>query len=48
MFENTKDAAREVYEVMFQNGWYSLEEEDSNKINQKIDEMTQQLKELPE
>lgn len=48
MFEDTKDAAREVYQVMFRHGWYSLEEEDINKINQKIQEMTQELTQLPE
>lgn len=48
MFEDTKDAAREVYQVMFRYGWYSLEEEDTNKINKKIEEMTQELSQLPE
>lgn len=48
MFDDTKDAARELFQMMFRYGWYSLEEEDINKINQKMEEMEKELSQLPE
>ena len=32
MFEDTKDAARELYNLMFQYGWYTIEEAEEQKI----------------
>ncbi len=46
LFEDTKDMARELYEVMFQNGWYELEEAATDKINQKITDMEKELNQL--
>lgn len=43
LFEDTKDAAREIYNLMFQNGWYTIETAEDNKINQKITCFEQQL-----
>ncbi len=48
LFEDTKDAAREVYETMFEAGWYQLEEEKTDKINEAITKMEKQLHQLPE
>ena len=46
LFEDTKDAAREAYNLMFKNGWYTLEEADEQKVNDKINCFTQTLTEL--
>ena len=48
LFEDTKDAAREVYETMFEAGWYQLEEATTDKINEAITKMEKQLHQLPE
>ena len=44
--EDTKDAARELYNLMFQNGWYSIEVAQEQKINEKINSFNQKLVEL--
>ena len=36
MLEDSKDMARELYNLMFKNGWYSLEEIDNTKLDNKI------------
>ena len=41
MFEDTKDIARECYNLMIEYGWYSLEEAEANKVNEKINCCTQ-------
>lgn len=46
MLEDSKDMARELYNLMFENGWYTLEEVDDNKINDKINCFEQKLVEL--
>lgn len=46
LFEDTKDAARECYNLMFQNGWYTLEEAEEQKVNEKINSFTQELTEI--
>lgn len=46
IFTETKNAAREIYNTMFQNGWYSLEKSEENKITQKCNELTQKLNQL--
>ena len=46
LFEDTKDAARECYNLMFQNGWYTLEEAEENKVSKKIDCFNKKLQEL--
>ena len=34
-FKEISSLQREVYELMFQNGWYALEKIDNTKINEK-------------
>ena len=37
---------RETYELMFRNGWYKLETAPTNKINEKYNELNQELIDL--
>lgn len=46
LLEDTKDAAREAYNLMFQYGWYTLEEAEEQKVNDKINCLEQKLTEL--
>ena len=46
LFEDTKDAAREIYNLMFQNGWYTLEEAEENKVTEKVNCFNQKLSDL--
>lgn len=46
MFTDTKDMAREAYNLMFQNGWYSLEEAEANKVMSKQNDCTLKMKQL--
>jgi len=46
LFEDTKDAARECYNLMFQYGWYTLEEAEDQKVTDKINCFKQQLTDL--
>ena len=46
LFEETKRAAHEVYELMFQYGWYTLEKAETQKIDQKYQELTQKISQL--
>ena len=48
MFNNISKLQRDVYEVMFQKGWYSLEEAPENKINQKYNMLTTEYNDLDE
>lgn len=48
LFEDTKDMARELYDAMFQRGWYELEEAEAKDINEKIETFTKEMRELPE
>lgn len=43
MLEDSKDMARELYNLMFKNGWYSLEEIDNTKLDNKINTLEQKL-----
>lgn len=43
MLEDSKDMARELYNLMFKNGWYSLEEIDNTKLDDKINSLEQKL-----
>ncbi|MFT4412911.1 spore coat protein [Fredinandcohnia humi] len=36
IFNETQDCQRELYNLMFKNGWYKLEKEDSQKVQQKL------------
>lgn len=48
MFNNISKLQRNVYEIMFQKGWYTLEEAEENKINQKLNMLTQEYNDLDE
>lgn len=46
MFDEYSNLQREVYELMFQNGWYSVEKVESNKINEKYQMLSKEFNEL--
>ena len=46
MFDEYANLQREVFEVMFKKGWYSLETADSNKINTKYRTLKQEYTDL--
>lgn len=46
MFKDVKDAQRDLYNLMFKKGWYSLEKAEQQKINEKLTEMNGKLNEL--
>ena len=48
MFNNISKLQRDVYEVMFQKGWYCLEEAEETKINQKLNMLTTEYNDLDE
>lgn len=45
-FERIISLQREVYELMFRKGWYSLEKVEDNKISNKYQMLSQELNEL--
>lgn len=45
-FLNISTMQREVYELMFQNGWYILEKAENNKIQKKQQTLNQELNDL--
>lgn len=46
IFNALKEAARDAYNLAFKNGWYKLEEENPNKVSQKLQELNQKFNEL--
>lgn len=46
IFDDTKKAAREAFEMAFKKGWYSLEEAEETKITEAYDNANKQVKEL--
>lgn len=46
LFEDTKDMSRDIYNLMFEKGWYQLEKAEDKKINEKISSFTKQLSDL--
>lgn len=46
IFTETKNSQRELYNMMFKKGWYSLEKSEENKITQKCNELSQKLNQL--
>lgn len=46
MFSNFDNLQREVYQLMFRKGWYTIEKADDNKITQKYDLLNQELTDL--
>lgn len=46
MFDNYIKLQREVYELMFRNGWYSLEKAETQKISGKVQMLSQEITDL--
>lgn len=46
IFTETKNAQRELYNMMFKKGWYSLERAEENKVNEKCNALSQRLDQL--
>lgn len=46
MFDNYIILQREVYEIMFRKGWYSLEKVEVQKINNKFQILNQEISDL--
>ena len=46
MFDNIKNLQREVYELSFKKGWYTLEKADENKITEKYNMLNQEYNDL--
>lgn len=46
MFNEIKSFQRDVYELMFRNGWYELEKAETNKINEKYNKLQKEFTEL--
>ena len=46
LFTETKGMARDLYDMMFECGWYSLEKTEKNKINETLSEMETNLNQL--
>jgi spore coat protein CotF len=46
MFVECKNNARQLYDLMLQNGWYKLEQAEQQKITQKSTELSGRLQEL--
>ena len=45
-FEKISMLQAEIFEVLFQNGWYTLEKAEDKKITQKYDEYNQKKEQL--
>ena len=41
-----KDTQRKLFELVFKNGWYTLEQAEQKKIDEKITELNTKLEEL--
>ncbi|HPE15204.1 MAG TPA: spore coat protein [Bacilli bacterium] len=46
MFNGTKETVRELYTIMFQNGWYSLECASNKNLKDKTADMENKISEL--
>lgn len=46
MFQEISKLQREVYEIMFRHGWYSMEKAEQQKIEQKIQMLRQEIQSL--
>lgn len=48
VFDNLINLQRKTYELMFKNGWYSLEEAEDAKIIEKLSTLTTEYNDLDE
>ena len=46
IFDTLIEMQRETFNIMFRNGWYKLETAPTNKINEKYNELNQELIDL--
>lgn len=46
IFEDTKDMARDIYNLMFSKGWYSITQEDEKNIDKAYTKYSDKLSEL--
>lgn len=46
IFEQLSNLQRETYELMFQNGWYSLEKAETQKTTEKLGTLSQKYQDL--
>lgn len=46
IFQELSNLQRETYELMFKNGWYSLEQAESTKIEEKYQTLSQEYQDL--
>ena len=45
-FETIKDLQRDLFEIAFRYGWYSLEEAEDNKITEEYQKLNQKIQNL--
>lgn len=45
-FETIKDLQRDLYEIAFRYGWYSLEEAENNKVFEEYNKLNQEFEDL--
>jgi hypothetical protein len=48
LFREIKQSQRDLFQLLFQKGWYSLEEESTTKIDTKVKELQTKIDELSE
>lgn len=46
MFDDVSDMQREIYNMMFKKGWYSIETAQDTKIDEKLNMLEQELPQL--
>lgn len=46
IYNDLKTAQRDLYNMAFKNGWYSLEKAENTKINEKLTEFKQKMNQL--
>lgn len=46
MFEDIKECQRDLFELAFRKGWYTLEKEQDTKISEKYNTLSQEFREL--
>lgn len=46
IYESVKQSQRDLFELMFRNGWYCLEKAEDQKITQSINKLEQSMQEL--
>jgi spore coat protein CotF len=45
-YNDTKDSARILFDLMFKNGWYTLEKAEENKISEAQKKLSKQFQQL--